>query len=715
MRSTRCPFTVRLAGFTILTTALLIFWVTASLAQDGLVKSGDEPQYGLILGQHSDSENPDGTIKTRGAPLAAPLVAADVNIDVTGVISRTRLTQVFINPSDDWLEGVYVFPLPSEAAVDFLTMTSEGRLIVGEIQPREIAKQTYETAKRSGRRTSLLEQERPNIFTASVAQIPPRGTVEISIAYQEALTPEAGTYSLRFPMVIGPRYIPGAGQASGVQNVGWSPSTSDVPDAARITPPVQHPGDGSTNPLKLTVKLETGTQIATVRSPTHAIRTWTKTQREETDAKGIRLAPTMVTLSDSVTPADRDFVLEWSLDVKTHPEVSLFREDRADGTYLLAVVNPPGNLRGALSKRSDKPREMILVLDRSGSMAGESIIQARRAVERALVALTPKDRVNVFAFNDKLQPLFPTAQAADSDTIRKAIRFARRLEAEGGTEAQAALMAALDGTQDRDRLRQVVFITDGAVGNEAALEALIKARLGDSRLFTVGIGSAPNGFLMRRAAEIGRGTHTFINTISDVERHMDRLLTKLAAPVATDFRIDVGGPDKKIVMWPKLLPDLYWGEPVTLTAKVNSPVTPLTLTAQVNDAPWTVHLSPADAMPASGIAKAWARSKIDALDQSRLDGVDLEIIKAAITETGLAFGMVTQHTSLVAVDKTPVRAGDTGLTTAAVPVNLPAGWHYEAVFGARGGTDIPFRLRLGLAALLLTLAIYSVAWRRGWV
>lgn len=702
MRPHRCPFTTRLTGFTILTIALLVVWMTASLAQDQTPRTPQTPHYGLILAASGASTNPERPLET----IAAPLVTADITIDVVGVISRTKITQVFINPSDRWLEGVYAFPLPSEAAVDFLTMTSEGRLIVGEIQPRQIAKQTYEAAKQSGRRASLLEQERPNIFTASVAQIPPRGTVEISIAYQEALVPEAGTYSLRFPMVIGPRYTPGKERGPGFQNVGWSPNTLEVLDAAQITLPVLPPSVGKTNPVKLTVKLDTGTDITGLASPTHQIRTW-----RADDARGGSDTKTMmVALSDSVVPADRDFVLEWSPDIKAEPEVSLFREDRPDGAYLLAVVNPPRQH----PQRTSRPREMIIVLDRSGSMAGDSILQARRAVARSLKALAPTDRFNVFAFNDTLQPLFPTARHADSQTLQDAIRFTRGLEAEGGTEAYAALMAALDNSRDETRLRQVVFITDGAVGNEAALEALIKARLGDSRLFTVGIGSAPNSFLMRRAAAIGRGTHTFINTVADVERHMDRLLQKLAAPVATDIMVRFSGDQKQVTMWPKVLPDLYWGEPVTLTAKVSNS-TPLILTARVDGATWQARLEPDKALLTEGIAKAWARSKIEALEQSQLDGVAPGTIKAEITQTGLDYGLVTKHTSLVAVDKTPVRVGETNVATAPVPVNLPAGWQYEAVFGGRGGTDNAMRLRLGLCAILFSAAIGLIAQRRGWL
>ncbi len=612
--------------------------------------------------------------------LPAPELETDVEIDINGMVARATVRQRFHNPTDQWLEGVYVFPLPERAAVDRLRMRIGERFIEGKIEEKQRAKATYEQARAEGKKAALLEQERPNIFTASVANIGPDEAIVVEIQYQETIVLDDGQFSLRFPMVVGPRFIPGGVQVANFGGTGWAVGTDQVPDAARITPPVVRPEDGPINPVKLAVRLDAGFPLAEVKSHHHAV-----TVSEESEAGGtghVRL----IALKDGTVPADSDFELTWRPAVGDAPAAGLFSETVDGKRYLLVMVMPPDV--GGETPTTTGARELIFVVDTSGSMAGESIRQAKAALQVALDQLRPGDSFNIIQFNSQTSALFGSAQPVDAGSLRTARAYIAALEGNGGTVMAPALELSLAGSRDTGRLRQIVFMTDGAVGNETALFDTIRTRLGNSRLFTVGIGSAPNSHFMRGAARHGRGTFTHIGQIDQVATRMQELFDKLSKPVLTDIRAYFPGAAAAEIA-PDPIPDLYAGEPVVFAVALSADAERVVLDGRVGDARWrqTVTLDGGNA--ASGIAKLWARNRIAALEDAWLEGEDRAETDVAILQTALDFHLVSRLTSLVAVEVTPSRPDTEEVTTRPVPTNLPKGWEFDKVFGESGPAPSP--------------------------
>ncbi len=630
----------------------------------------------------------------------APMLHADVDLRVSGMVARAKVVQRFRNPGDQWAEGVYVFPLPENAAVDHMRLRIGERVIEGVIQERLQARRTYEQAKRAGRKTSLVEQERPNVFTTSVANIGPGEQVSVEIEYQQALRYDGGQLSLRFPMVVGPRYIPGRPAPSevvpGFSGSGWAAATDQVPDAARITPPVRHPSQGAANPVALRVDLDAGFPLQRLESRYHPIRT---------EPKGP--GRVQIRLADSTVPADRDFELVWVPDPGHAPAAARFTEQLDGETYSLFMILPPAG-----GRQPRLPREAIFVIDASGSMAGASLGQARAALRLALARLTPADRFNVIQFNSATDALFDAPRPAAGAAVQQALRYVGGLRANGGTEMAPALELALNGRAGHGRVRQVIFLTDGSIGNEARLFGLIRARLGDSRLFTVGIGSAPNAHFMRTAARHGRGSFTHIGHVKEVQEKMRALFAKLETPVMTDLRVT--GPDgEPIATWPRHLPDVYSGEPVTFTTTARA--RQITVSGRRGGSPWRTTLAARGGRSSAGIAVLWARNKIAALMDGLHTGANPEEVRRSVIEVAMRRHLVTKHTSLVAVDVTPSRPQGAPLKKGSVPANLAHGWRYEKVFGALPQTATAAPLE-ALVGLLLILSASALCWRcRRWI
>jgi len=618
-----------------------------------------------------------------------------VDIEVTGMIARTKLRQAFKNNRAEWLEGIYVFPLPENAAVDHMRMTIGERVIEGVIKEREQAKRIYNQARNEGKKASLIEQERPNLFTNSVANIGPGETVVVEIEYQQAVGYDNGVFSLRFPMAITPRYIPGSAitieeETATFDGSGWAVNTAQVVDAARITPPVSTENE-KINRVSLSAVINSGFSLANVESRYHRI---TVNKNSEFS--------TVVSFADEVVYAERDFELLWHPEPSATPRAAHFTEEKDGELYHLLMVLPQSDESKKIETSARIGREVIYVIDTSGSMSGTSIDQARRALSLALKRLQPGDRFNVISFNSSTDKLFSTARDATHQNLQEAQRYVSSLEANGGTEIRGALEAALANQQEISLVRQVVFLTDGSVGNEAELFKLIKQKLGNSRLFTIGIGSAPNSHFMSKAAQFGRGTFTYIGDVDEVQSKMNLLFQKLETAVMTDLTVVFD--DREVEMWPQRMPDLYQGEPLLLTARTHLNNQSVVVSGERNREVWKNRLVLKQSSRGTGIATMWAREKIAALMDRMREGEKEAVIKPAVIDVALQHHLVSRYTSLVAVDVTPSRPIDAELDSKALPVNLPTGQVHTKIFGRHAQTATPAQLQIIIGTILLLVA-----------
>lgn len=614
---------------------------------------------------------------------SATLLNTEVSMKISGLVARVTVKQQFRNNSPNWVEGIYVFPLPDRAAVDRMRLHIGERFIEGEIQEKDHARKTYENAKQAGKKASLVEQQRANLFTTSVANVAPGELVVIEIEYLEDIRFDDGSFSIRFPMTLTPRYISG-----------------DVADASRITPPQVRSSTGQR--IFLSASVHTGVPLEIIASRYHPVSVAEENGRYT------------VTLSGDDIAMDHDFELVWRPVRSVAPRAMAFMERVAGKSYYLLMVLPPDQEQVV---RASMAREMIFIVDTSGSMHGVSIAQAKRAMQLALEGLKANDLFNVIEFNSTTNALYPYSMPASTSNVREAADFVRRLKANGGTEMRPALALALGSRPSQSHLRQIVFITDGSVGYEDELFSMIEQRLGDARLFTVGIGSAPNSWFMRKAAEAGRGSYTFISALHEVSEKMGRLFRKLEHPQVTN--IEMQWPSGVVVdSFPSTIPDLYLGEPVSVRVRASGDFRPgavVHISGNSISGAWSTQIPVDSVMASEGIAALWARARIGELMNVERRHDDADGSRAAIIATALEHHLVSKYTSMVAVDKTPVRDSGDPLQSEQIPNLMPYGQSGNVIFGfpatATNGPQLLFR---GIACLLAALALFALQWDRGW-
>jgi Ca-activated chloride channel family protein len=614
-------------------------------------------------------------------------LSAKAHFRITGLVARVTLEQTFHNDTGEWVEGEYLFPLPDEAAVNRLRLIVGERVILGEIKEREEARRSYEQAAASGRKASLVEQRRPNLFSNRVANIAPGEVVTVELSYIQRVNYRDGQFSLRFPMTVTPRYSPaGHTGAAGV----WQ---------------FQHPTPATTadpiHPIALTAEINLGLPLADVVAPYHRLA---MTREREV----YQLA-----LADGATPMDRDFLLTWRPRAGAEPQAALFHERVGAEEFALLMVLPPepGTAPQAL------PRELVFVIDTSGSMGGTPIQQARASLAFGLRQLRPGDRFNIIEFNSRARRLFPQAVVASSHNLARAAEFVRHLDAGGGTEMRGALELALPlpAPDSEGFLRQVVFITDGAVGNEVDLFREIQHRLGDSRLYTVGIGSAPNGWFMRKAAQAGRGEFVFIGDILEVQQGMQTLFERLGQALIADIRVDW---PVSVETFPQAVPDLYPGEPLVIAARSVESFqgNAVTVSGLGAGEGWQKTL-PFTAAPAgmedayTGIGTVWARAAIEHWLDEKVLGRDEASVRAQVLPIALAHQLVSPYTSFVAVEQQPSRPPETALASKPVPNLRPRGQSPQPFAWPRTATSSRLQIYLGLLALMVACVFWrSPAW-----
>jgi len=648
-------------------------------------------------------------LEARGAKgvateMPAMRLGTDMDVTVTGPAMRVRVTQAFRNTSDKWMEATYLYALPDDGAVDTMNMVVGQRVIRGHIERKTEARRIYEEAKDKGQRAGLVEAERPNLFRTNVANVGPGETVIVSIEYQAPVRQLGGVFSLRLPLVVGPRYVPPASLTN----------TSALADVVSVTAPLADPKLGKDlNPVSITVHLAPGFVPANVISPYHRISV--------VDAGPMART---ITLAKGTEPADRDFELSWR-SASADPTLGLFRQTLGGQHYVMATITPQAEVEAG----KVPPREMVFVIDNSGSMGGGSMEAAKASLLHALATLRPEDSFNVIRFDDTMTQLFDHPVQATADQVEVARTFTQGLEADGGTEMLPALKAALvDDHPAAGGVRQVVFLTDGDLSDEDDMMAEIAAHRGRSHVFMVGIGSAPNQYLMHRMAEAGRGTYTNIGEGSDVDARMTALLDRLRAPAMRGLSASVEGCGLSLV--PRDLPDLYAGEPLVLLGQVDGGGDcsggRLTVSGMIAGHAWTKSVDLADAKDSPAVAKLWAGRAIADVEARRWSGqMQDDAADEAVARLGLEYSLVTSQTSLVAVDETPARPDGAKLTKEELPLLLPRGWDFDALLGkdapapvaaapvpeAEEGMDLPQTatgyagtIARGLALLLAGLA-----------
>lgn len=628
---------------------------------------------------------------------------SEANVTIKGMLARVVLRQTFENTSADWVEGVYVFPLPESAAVNRMVMEIGERRIVASIKEKQEAKRIYEQAKSDGKRAALTAQQRPNLFTQSIANIGPQQKITIELHYNEVISYRNATFAWRLPTTLTPRYIPGIMRQDEDTRVameqhsgwGWAQPTDQVPDAHLITPFIHPAPTAMTNPITINISLDAGIPLPRIRGSYHELSIYKLGETHQ------------ITTTQKTIPMDRDFEMTWQTVSGKAPDAAFFSE-RIDGDdYALLMVVPPQQT----GHTQALPREVIFIVDTSGSMAGTSIQQAKASLSLALSRLTNNDRFNVIEFNSYHQALFAAPKAADTRALQQAQSFVQRLNADGGTEMAPALEEALRYPAVKGYLKQVIFITDGSVGNEAALFELIHQQLGDARLFTVGIGSAPNSYFMTKAAEFGRGTFTFIGAQSEVATRMQELFTKLESPVMSDIVIQWPA-NLAVEAWPQRIPDLYHGEPLLVSVKIVGGLPHqgvIDFSGQQAGSTWSRKLAMANKHPAteqqSGIAVRWARDKIAALLDERVRGRAEDEVREAVLEVALQHQLLSPYTSFVAVEETVSRLPHEPLAQAPVANLLPQGQVANPLMYPRTATSMLLNMLLGTLALLLLITL----------
>jgi Ca-activated chloride channel family protein len=615
-----------------------------------------------------------------------PLERIDAHATISGLVTRTVLTQDFHNPHDVALEATYVFPLPDRAAVTGLRLEADGRTVDAELRERAEARATYDAALAAGQRASIAEEERPDVFTLRVGNIVPGERVTIRLTLVGPLPYEDGEATYRLPLVVSPRYIPGTPLPGRSVGDGVEPDTDAVPDASRITPPILLPG--FPNPVALSVRVDVdpaGLTLHGLRSSLHAISRGTEGR----------------TTSVAIEPGervDRDFVLRLAYGEEQASATALTVEPDADGGTFELIVLPP------LDATVPRPRDVVLVLDRSGSMGGWKMVAARRAAARIVDTMTDADRFAVLTFDSVVER--PTelggGLAAGTDRNRfRAVEHLAGVTARGGTELLAPLREAsalLTGEAGADRDRVLVLVTDGQVGNEDQILSELAGVLGGVRVHAVGIDRAVNAGFLGRLAGIGGGRCELVESEDRLDEALDRIHRRIGTPLLSNLTLAAEGIELLTeTISPARMPDAFAGVPLVIRGRYRGAgegAARLRGTTAAGE-PWEVEV-PAVTAASAVLAPVWARAHLRDLEDRYAAGtLDPQELERRIVATSLRYNVLCRFTALVAVDSRIVAEGGPGHHVIQ-PVELPSGWDVEQVaYAAPAALSMPAQLPYG--------------------
>jgi Ca-activated chloride channel homolog len=601
-----------------------------------------------------------------------PLAGIDINAKIVNRAASVTIKQKFRNPYKDFLEATYIFPLAGGIAVDRFEMRVGDRILVGQIDERQEARRQYAQAIQSGKRTALLEQERDDVFTVSVGNLVPGEEVEITLTYSERLPYFAdGKTELRLPLVVAPRYIPGNPLERDAVGVGVELDTDVVPDASRITPPRLVPGVDADVSLGIEVDLalESGSVFSGLTCSQHATST------------SMKDGWISVSLSRSDEILDRDFVLSWRLaEAEIKSRLYLLPDgDAKDQHFGMLSIMPP-----LQDSKTTTPRDIVFVLDRSGSMNGPKMVSAARACSVLLETLTPTDRFAIAAFDNSVQWLGGSSIGifydADEGGLERGHKFLHGIFAQGGTELGAALDAAIHSISNRgDRSRDpiVVLLTDGEIGDESRILKHVQDQAKDVRIFTLGIDTAVNSGFLKRLAQLGRGTCAFVQPGDQLVGALTDMAREIGVPLVTD--IELACENKEITlteMTPSPMPDLYDGRAVTVFFRINGQANKIKVSIKGKRFNGGSFVESAEIAEASvpAIAKLWAKSYVMSLEDKYREGTgDQTKLKSEIVNLAKTHSLLTKFTAFVLVDQEVVNKD--GVRREVVqPVHEPAQW-----------------------------------------
>lgn len=665
-----------------------------------------------------------------------PLLQTVATMHIAGIVNRVTFQQTFSNTDTQTIEGLYVFPLPEEAAIRKLQIRVGERVIKGMIRERSSAEKLYEAARENGRVVGLVKQQRPNLFSLGIANIAPGEQVSIELDYIQSVKVTDNLFSIRLPLTLTPRY-----------------SNALVTDQVAISPPMTTSAKEHSHTFRLTAFIEAEDELTVVGSTSHALR-----YSRHNDGYLVNLAEQSL--------LDRDVELHWKSPDADAPLTSTYIESVDGDDYLLGLITPPQVEQIENIELVDPEstallqRELIMIIDTSGSMAGEPIETAITALLNALHGLNESDYFNIIEFDDRTKKLFRQSRPASHENISNAMGFIQRLYADGGTEMMPALRTALRGSSKltREGVKQVVFITDGAVGYEKSVFKEISRMIGQSRLFTVGIGQAPNSYFMKQAAASGRGTFTYIPDSAHVSEAMGELFRKLEHPVMKDISIEWIGEEAELST--SKVRDLHAGEPLIFSARLAQGTTGFVVSGFHEGKQWQQSVSIANPAreaaaakatnSATGVSTIWARKKIETLldemmhirmkepglnlvstgratptaqySESSLTSVPepgsanetispAQQLRGEIIEIALAHQLVTPFTSLIAIDEIASRRPDDGLAQKDIPNLLPAGTGMTQITLPQGALGVDALWLVSLLSLILALMLGAFLFR----
>jgi Ca-activated chloride channel family protein len=566
-----------------------------------------------------------------------PLESSSYSVQITGAVADIELEQVFRNDSQEWLEAVYTFPLDGDAAVDDMSILIGNREIVGEIQEKAQARENYEAAKANGQAAGLTEQQRPNLFTQQVANIPPGQDITVRLHVVQPVNRVNGEYELVIPLVVGPRF-----------------SSVEVTDVAAITPAVAAADTGVA--VHIDLELAAGFEIEHVYSPTHDV---------DIILEGEHVSGSL----ENVRP-NTDFVFRWELDTPEPEAVAL----RQDDHMMVRFEAPDVDSRDLVVAR-----DLIWVIDTSGSQDGLPLEMAKQAMDAAFDGMGPKDRFSLIQFADDSSFFSETPLKGTKENIERARQWVENLQASGGTRMISGVYSALDLPEDPSLERYIVFLTDGLIGDEQSVLAELQDSVGNARVFAFGLGNGTNRWLIEEMAIAGGGRATFVTADEDPADAVDRFMGGIDKPVLTDIEIDWGKWNVDNVH-PIRIPDLMAGQPIELTAQLTGGKGSIWVTGRLAGQPFEQEIQ-VQSNDGHSIASLWARAHVKSLERQQRWG-EIEKIKQEVLDTALEYNLLTQYTSFVAIERRVInRTGDSN--TAEQPQELPEGMNYETSVSRR--------------------------------